>query len=204
MGQIWEDQNKYQRWLDVELAVVETLAEEGVIPKQDAKEIKARASFSVDRINEIEAEIRHDVIAFTTAVAERVGMHSTDLECLGFLRDEGPVPAGRLAELTGLTTGAVTRMIDRLERAGYVRREADPRDRRRVIVRAIPGRANEIGPLFGGMRRAMDELCARYTDAELTLILDFVSRAGAVGLEQVAKLRAGGAEPAERGSSRPG
>ena len=73
MGQIWEDQNKYQRWLDVELAVVETLAEEGVIPKQDAAEIKARASFSVDRINEIEAEIKHDVIAFTTSVAEYVG-----------------------------------------------------------------------------------------------------------------------------------
>src|SRR5438552_7809850 len=73
MGKIWEDQNKYQRWLDVELAVVETLAEEGVIPRQDAAEIKSRASFSVDRINEMEAEVRHDVIAFTTSVAEFVG-----------------------------------------------------------------------------------------------------------------------------------
>src|SRR5437867_1756322 len=73
MGKIWEDQNKYQRWLDVELAVVETLAEEGIIPKHDAAEIKARASFSVDRINQIEAEIKHDMIAFTTSVAEYVG-----------------------------------------------------------------------------------------------------------------------------------
>jgi adenylosuccinate lyase len=73
MGRIWEDQNKYQRWLDVELAVVETLAEEGVIPKQDAAEIRSRASFSVDRINAIEAEVKHDVIAFTTSVAEFVG-----------------------------------------------------------------------------------------------------------------------------------
>ncbi len=73
MGKIWEDQNKYQRWLDVELAVVETLAEEGIIPKYDAAEIRARASFSVDRINEIEAEVKHDVIAFTTSVAEYVG-----------------------------------------------------------------------------------------------------------------------------------
>ncbi len=73
MGKIWEDQNKYQRWLDVELAVVETLAEQGIIPKHDAAEIKARASFSVDRINEIEAEVKHDVIAFTTSVAEYVG-----------------------------------------------------------------------------------------------------------------------------------
>jgi len=73
MGKIWEDQNKYQRWLDVELAVTETLADEGVIPKDAAAEIKARASFSVDRINEIEAEVKHDVIAFTTSVAEFVG-----------------------------------------------------------------------------------------------------------------------------------
>jgi adenylosuccinate lyase len=73
MGKIWEDQNKYQRWLDVELAVVETLAEDGVIPKDAAAEIKTRASFSVDRINKIEAEVKHDVIAFTTSVAEFVG-----------------------------------------------------------------------------------------------------------------------------------
>src|SRR4029077_878853 len=73
MGKIWEDQNKYQRWLDVELAVVETLAADGIIPKQDAAEIQARAAFSVDRINEIEAEVKHDVIAFTTSVAEYVG-----------------------------------------------------------------------------------------------------------------------------------
>ena len=58
MGRIWEDQNKYQRWLDVELAVTETLAEEGIVPKQDAAEIKSRASFSVDRINAIEAEVK--------------------------------------------------------------------------------------------------------------------------------------------------
>ena len=76
MGKIWEDQNKYQRWLDVELAVVETLAEEGTIPKTDAEEIRNRASFSVDRINEIEAEVKHDVIAFTTSVAEFVGPSS--------------------------------------------------------------------------------------------------------------------------------
>src|SRR6266478_4611075 len=73
MGRIWEDQNKYQRWLDVELAVTETLAAEGLVPKDAAAEIKSRASFSVKRINEIEAEVKHDVIAFTTSVAEFVG-----------------------------------------------------------------------------------------------------------------------------------
>ena len=73
MGRIWEEENKYQRWLDVELAVTETLAAEGIVPKDAAAEIKAKAAFSVDRINEIEAEVKHDVIAFTTSVAEHVG-----------------------------------------------------------------------------------------------------------------------------------
>jgi len=73
MGRIWEDQNKYQRWLDVELAVTETLAAEGIIPKDAAAEILAKASFSVDRVNQIEAEVKHDVIAFTTSVSEFVG-----------------------------------------------------------------------------------------------------------------------------------
>src|SRR5689334_12263405 len=73
MGRIWEDQNKYQRWLDVEVAVTQTLADQDIIPKKDAEEIRSRANFSVDRINEIEAEVKHDVIAFTTSVAEFVG-----------------------------------------------------------------------------------------------------------------------------------
>ncbi len=76
MGRIWEDQNKYQRWLDVELAVTETLAAEGIIPKDAAAEIKAKANFSVERVNQIEAEVKHDVIAFTTSVAEFVGPSS--------------------------------------------------------------------------------------------------------------------------------
>jgi adenylosuccinate lyase len=73
MGKIWEDQNKYQRWLDVELAVTEALAAEGLIPKDAAEQIRTRARFSVERVNQIELETKHDVIAFTTSVAEFVG-----------------------------------------------------------------------------------------------------------------------------------
>src|SRR5579859_7952644 len=74
------------------------------------------------------------------SVALRLGMHPSDLECLAFLADHESVTAGRLAEVTGLTTGAVTRMIDRLEQAGYVRRLADSTDRRRVLVEPIAER----------------------------------------------------------------
>ena len=73
MGRIWEDDNKYRKWLDVELASTAVLEDEGVVPPDAANEIREKADFSVDRIMEIEAETRHDVIAFTTAVAEFVG-----------------------------------------------------------------------------------------------------------------------------------
>jgi DNA-binding MarR family transcriptional regulator len=124
------------------------------------------------------------------AVADRVDINSTDLEALDLLQLHGPITAGRLAELTGLTTGAITGLVDRLERAGYARRERDPRDRRRVIIRTIPERLREIAPLYESMARATAELLARYGDEELALILDFAARANALTLAEIAKLRA--------------
>ncbi len=70
MGRIWTEENKYRCWLEVESAASKVLAEEGVVPTAAAEAIASKASFSVDRIREIEAEVKHDVIAFTTAVAE--------------------------------------------------------------------------------------------------------------------------------------
>src|ERR1700743_1533288 len=76
MGHIWSDENKYRRWLAVETAASETLAEDGIVPAEAAKAIRERGDFSVARIQEIEAEVKHDVIAFTTAVAEKIGPES--------------------------------------------------------------------------------------------------------------------------------
>ena len=76
MGRIWEEENKYRQWLAVELAATSVLEEDGVVPADAAKEIRDRANFSVERIEEIEAEVRHDVIAFTSSVAEHVGESS--------------------------------------------------------------------------------------------------------------------------------
>jgi adenylosuccinate lyase len=73
MGRIWSDENRFRTWLAVEIAATETLAEAGIVPKDATRAIRERADFSLDRIHEIEAEVRHDVIAFTTAVAEIVG-----------------------------------------------------------------------------------------------------------------------------------
>jgi adenylosuccinate lyase len=76
MARIWSDENRFRTWLAVEVAATETLAEAGIVPEDAAKAIRQRASFNVERIFEIEAEVKHDVIAFTTAVAEIVGPHA--------------------------------------------------------------------------------------------------------------------------------
>jgi len=76
LARIWSDENRFRTWLAVEVAATETLAEAGLVPKESAKAIRERADFRVERIHEIEAEVRHDVIAFTTAVAEIVGPHA--------------------------------------------------------------------------------------------------------------------------------
>jgi DNA-binding MarR family transcriptional regulator len=128
-------------------------------------------------------------VLFSQAVAEQVGMHPTDVECVEILTRNGPATAGQLAELTGLTTGAVTRMVDRLERAGFVRRENDPNDRRRVIVRPQPERLEALGAYYAPLERRMVDLCAAYGDRELRFLLDFLTRAQAGAQEETARLR---------------
>jgi DNA-binding MarR family transcriptional regulator len=139
-----------------------------------------------------------EVVLFNQAVGDRLGMNSTDLQCLNILSETGPVAAGRLAEATGLTTGAVTGVIDRLERAGYAWRERDPNDKRRVIVHPLPERARgEIGPLYASIGRSFAEMCSRYDEGELALILDFVTRSHPLNREETARLR--GRTPIEEG-----
>jgi DNA-binding MarR family transcriptional regulator len=84
--------------------------------------------------------------------------------------------AGQLAKLSGLTSGAITGVVDRLERAGWARRERDPEDRRRVILQPGPQDTQTESGLYDPYMRAIDELFAKYEDRELALILDFVRR----------------------------
>jgi DNA-binding MarR family transcriptional regulator len=129
--------------------------------------------------------------SFFRAVAGRVGMNATDLQVVDILDVTGPATAGRLAELTGLTTGAIAQMLNRLEEAGVVRRERDPADGRRVVVRLVPGgdAVREIGPLFDAVGGAWEELAAGYDDGQLALLLGFIRRANAVSREELDRLR---------------
>src|SRR5919112_1147703 len=102
-------------------------------------------------LRELEVENRRSTtgaVLLLQAVTRRSGMNLTDLQCMNILTSTGPIPAGRLAEEMGLTTGAVTGVIDRMERAGYVRREKDPDDARRVIIQPVP---EELGRARAGL-----------------------------------------------------
>src|SRR5215510_5515842 len=115
-------------------------------------------------------------VLYSQVVAERLGINSTDLECLDFVVMRGPLTAGELATATGLTTGAITGVIDRLERAGFAQRERDKDDRRKVRVRALPAVERRIFPLFQPMERAALSALSSYKDEELAFLLTFLTR----------------------------
>ena len=163
-----------------------------------------RPSHRGELIGALQQSVRRfgdEVNRYEAAVAERLGMHATDLHYLGFVELYGPTTAGHLAELGGLTTGAVTGVIDRLEKAGYVRRESDPADRRKVVIRLMPGAAERAGALYQPMLASTDPLWERYSDDELAVILDFADRAQPLLHEGTAWLR-GGTERAPRAAAR--
>jgi len=128
-------------------------------------------------------------VIVSQTVAARFGLNTTDLECLDLIQLQGRVSAGELAAATGLTSGAVTALIDRLERAGYVERVDDPADRRRVLVRIRKGSIGEIGKVYEPMQKRMFALWSQYSAAELEVITDFLTRSLALSVECVAELR---------------
>jgi DNA-binding MarR family transcriptional regulator len=132
------------------------------------------------------------------AVAQRLGLNATDQRCLDVIERasrEKPVTAGRLAELTELTTGAITGVLDRLERAGFVRREKDATDKRQVQIKLVPERMAEVESLFAPLNERWTELCAEYTGEQLELVEDFVRRAAALLASEAARLRDEGPAP---------
>jgi DNA-binding MarR family transcriptional regulator len=116
-----------------------------------------------------------DGILFHQAVADRLGLHVTDLRCLNLLSLSGPLTAGELGQQTGLgTTGAVTRMVDRLERAGYVRRQRDASDRRKVVVAPMPEAMAELAQHYAEKGRHVDAVLRRRDPAQLRVIAEFL------------------------------
>lgn len=121
------------------------------------------------------------------AVARRAGLAPVDLECLDLIALGGPATAGQIGARTGLTSGAVTALIDRLERMGFVRRAPDPGDRRKVRVEVVPERVARLATLFEPLDRAMAALLAEQDAAFLDRMADLVERAeGAIAARAAA------------------
>jgi DNA-binding Lrp family transcriptional regulator len=127
------------------------------------------------------------------AAADRIGINATDLNCLNILSFSGQMTAGQLARATGLTTASITGVIDRLEEAGYVRRERDTSDRRRVVIHLVMERTvSDVAAVFLPMVRAWQEMAARYSDDELRLIVEFYGQMEDVLREHITVLRGSG------------
>jgi DNA-binding MarR family transcriptional regulator len=130
-------------------------------------------------------------VAFDKLAAARLGVSVTDLHCLNIVESREVITAGELATESGLTTGAVTAVIDRLERAGFARRVPDERDRRKVrveVTQAFYDRARAIwGPVAADWQRAIAD---RFTVAELTTIVAFLTQVDELGAHHAERVRA--------------
>jgi DNA-binding MarR family transcriptional regulator len=124
----------------------------------------------VDKFREMSLE----AVMFHQVLADELGLYITDHKCMDIIHRFGAMPAGKLGEMTGLTTGAITGMIDRLEKAGYVRRTNDPKDRRKTIVEPVRNKKLErkIDMIFTPIHERMHKLLSSYSDNELTFLLD--------------------------------
>jgi DNA-binding MarR family transcriptional regulator len=153
----------------------------------------ARTSKSrTDLLKQLEETLRKvgaQSVLLSDTVARLVGVNSTDLECLDLLEMAGPTTAGRLAEHAGLTTGAMTAVIDRLEHAGYARRVRDVEDRRLVHVEALPRNFKHVAGLYRRLAESTARLHEEYDDRQLTLIVDYLTRALSLAADHVAWLQ---------------
>lgn len=125
-----------------------------------------------------------------TLIAGKAGLNATDTRCLDILARSLPaaMTAGELTETTGLTTGAITGIIDRLERAGFVKRTRDADDRRKVVVNLVPGEMAKLTGLYAGLESSMGSLAERYSLKELQMIEGFLSANLAILNQEIARL----------------
>ena len=129
--------------------------------------------------------------SFFRAAAAQIGMTVTDMQVIDILESTGPTTAGQLADLTGLTTGAITGMLNRLEEAGLVRRARDPNDGRRVIVQLEIGKdeMHKVRSILDSVGKVWDEVASRYDDEQIAFLLEFLKRSNALSRKEIVRVR---------------
>jgi DNA-binding MarR family transcriptional regulator len=142
-------------------------------PESDQADV--RRDVVIERFAALGRQLSQATVLFHEQIAEHVGLSATDHKCLDLaVQAERPLTAGQIAELSGLSTGAVTGVIDRLERAGFVRRVRDPHDRRKVLVEVSRGSLARYGTAYDGLWSALDSALTGYTEDELKAVERFV------------------------------
>jgi DNA-binding MarR family transcriptional regulator len=131
-------------------------------------------------------------ILYNQQVADRVGLRLTDMQCINVLDLMGPSTPGELARATGLTTGGVTVMLDRLEKAGYVKREPNPRDRRSVLVRLRPAKLKKVNAFYGDVSDRMARLLDDAPESELRSVVNLLSKMNDVRMQHPPRVSAAG------------
>ncbi|MFI6264987.1 MarR family transcriptional regulator [Micromonospora sp. NPDC051006] len=133
-------------------------------------------------------ELSTAVVLFHEAIARRLGLNAAEHKALGLIVRSGPIPTGTLAPELGVGPTAVTGIVDRLERAGYVRREPDPTDRRRVLLVADESAVPDLSGIFADLGREMTAFMAAYDEREMAAIVDYIENTIRVLRAQTVKL----------------
>jgi DNA-binding MarR family transcriptional regulator len=159
-----------------------------IVPR-DVAESRQRRRLTT-AIKDALRDLRNQLSLFNHQVGARVELKDVDLDCLEIIGRYGPLSPSALARRAGLHPATVTGIVDRLQRGGWVTRERDPdaADRRAVTVRALRDRNAELFRLYAGMSGSIDEICARYSAAELELIADFLRRTTSAGRDATERL----------------
>jgi DNA-binding MarR family transcriptional regulator len=137
-------------------------------------------------VDSLTREVRRFIAAamlFNLKAADEVGLNGTDMQCLNLLDLQGSAMPGELSRWAFLTTGGVTVVLDRLEKAGYIRREPNPQDRRSSIIRPIPSKARNLHSIYRSKSQELTRVLSAYNERELKLILDFFSRVNSGSVE---------------------
>jgi len=157
---------------------------------ESARAARVRRRLSTE-IKESLRELSIQLALLNHQVVAHLDFKDGDLPCLDLIARYGPLSPSSLAHRAGIHPATVTGILDRLERGGWVVRERDPSDRRAVTVRALRDRIAELLGLYSGMNTSMDDVFARYSDAELELLADFVRRTSRAGQHAASQLADG-------------
>jgi DNA-binding MarR family transcriptional regulator len=153
-------------------------------------DLDAQRRRQIQAIKESLRALSNQLALLNHQVSAQIELKDVDLDCLELINRHGPLNPSALARRAGLHPATMTGILDRLERGGWIARERDPADRRAIVVRTRRDRTAELFGLYAGMNRAMDQICAGYSDDQLDLLAGFLRRTTTAGRDATDELRA--------------